>query len=189
MNESKTLTTTLEDLEDYDDLDVIETIGSKVVYDGEKKPGDFLTPASIITGVIAVVLALVIFFGLVVRKKDPNSGFAKWWKEFLNFRKIWIAGLMKFVYLLAALLTIGAGIVMIIYGFWWGKEQGIMLLVGLGIIILGNIVLRLSFEMTMLMVGLWENTSDIRGAIVGARQRVEEKRAAQQAAKTEPKEE
>lgn len=183
MNESKILTTTLEDLEDFD---VIETIGADVDTRGEKEPGDFLTPASIITGVIALVLALVIFFGLVVRKKDPNSGVAKWWKDFLNFRKIWIAGLMKFVYLLSALLTIGAGIVMIIYGFWWGKEQGIMLLVGLGIIILGNIVLRLSFEMTMLMVGLWENTSDIRGAIVGARQRVEEKRAAQ-AAKAEPK--
>ena len=186
MNESKILTTTLEEVEDFD---LIETTGVDIDSGSGKPPGDFLTPASIITGVIAVVLALVIFFGLVIRKKEPNSGFAKWWKEFLNFRKIWIAGLMKFVYLLGALLTIGAGIVMIIYGFWWGKEQGIMLLVGLGVIILGNIVLRLSFEMTMLMVGLWENTSDIRGAIVGARQRVEEKRAAQAATKPESKKE
>ena len=142
------------------------------------------------TVVLSLVVALILFFGLVIRKKDPESGFAKWWKEFLNFRKIWIAGIMKFVYIFGSLLCIFGGIALMIYGLWEGREPGIMILVGLGTMIVGPISLRLTFEMTMLFVGLWENTADIRGAVVGARQRVEEKRAAVLAkaeAKPEPK--
>lgn len=155
-----------------------------------KEPDQFLLPAGIVTVVLSLVVALILFFGLVIRKKDPESGFAKWWKEFLNFRKIWIAGIMKFVYIFGSLLCIFGGIALMIYGFWEGREPGIMILVGLGTMIVGPISLRLTFEMTMLFVGLWENTADIRGAVVGARQRVEEKRAAVLAkaeAKPEPK--
>ena len=155
--------------------------------DDDKDPSDFLHPASIIAAIVSIVLALIIFFGFVIRKKDPNGGIAKWWKEFLNFRKIWIAGLMKFIYLLGTISLFALGIVIIVYAIWWGKETGIMILVGLGVMTLGNIALRLVFEMTMLMVGLWENTADIRGAIVGARQRVEAKRAAVAEPKPEEK--
>ena len=143
-----------------------------------KEPDQFLLPAGIVTVVLSLVVALILFFGLVVRKKDPESGFAKWWKEFLNFRKIWIAGIMKFIYIFGSLLCIFGGIALMIYALWEGREPGVMILVGLGVMIVGPISLRLTFEMTMLFVGVWENTADIRGAVVGARQRVEEKRAA-----------
>ena len=143
-----------------------------------KEPEQFLLPAGIVTVVLSLVVAFALFFGLVIRKKDPESRFAKWWKEFLNFRKIWIAGIMKFFYIFGSLLCIFGGIAFIIYAIWQGREQGIGILVGLGIMIIGSIMLRLSFEMSMLFIGLWENTADIRGAVVGVRQRVEEKRAA-----------
>ena len=149
-----------------------------------------MLPAGIVTVVLSLVIALILFFGLVIRKKDPESGFAKWWKEFLNFRKIWIAGIMKFVYIFGSLLCIFGSIALMIYGFWEGREPGVMILVGLGVMIVGPILLRLTFEMTMLFVSVWDNTADIRGAVVGARQRVEEKRAAVLAkaeAKPEPK--
>ena len=151
-----------------------------------KEPEQFLLPAGVVTVVLSLVVAFVLFFGLVIRKKDPESRFAKWWKEFLNFRKIWIAGIMKFLYIFGSLLFIFGGIALMIYAIWEGREQGIMILVGLGVMIVGPILLRLSFETTMLFVGLWENTADIRGAVVGEKQRVEEKRAAT-LAKTEVK--
>ena len=157
---------------------IIEEIDDTPRSGYNKEPDQFLLPAGIVTVVLSLVVALILFFGLVIRKKDPESGFAKWWKEFLNFRKIWIAGIMKFVYIFGSLLCIFGGIALMIYGFWEGREPGVMILVGLGVMIVGPILLRLTFEMTMLFVSVWENTADIRGAVVGARQRVEEKRAA-----------
>lgn len=157
---------------------IIEEIDDTPRSGYNKEPDQFLLPAGIVTVVLSLVVALILFFGLVIRKKDPESGFAKWWKEFLNFRKIWIAGIMKFVYISGSLLCIFGGIALMIYGFWEGREPGVMILVGLGMMIVGPISLRLTFEMTMLFVGIWENTANIRGAVVGARQRVEEKRAA-----------
>lgn len=143
-----------------------------------RDPEGFMMPATLVVSVLSLVLALVIFFGFVIRKKDPKSSIARWWKEFLNFRKIWIAGLMKFCYLFAALFTIFGGIAIIIYGFYEGREQGVMLLVGLGTIVFGTIGERLIYEFFMILVGLWENTADIRGVLVGAKQRVEDKKAA-----------
>ena len=157
---------------------IIEEIDDTPRSGYNKESNQFLLPAGIVTAVLSLVVALILFFGLVIRKKDPESGFAKWWKEFLNFRKIWIAGIMKFVYIFGSLLCIFGGIALMIYGFWEGREPGVMILVGLGVMIVGPILLRLTFEMTMLFVSVWENTADIRGAVVGARQRVEEKRAA-----------
>lgn len=169
---------------------IIEEIDDTPRSGYNKGSDQFLLPAGIVTVVLSLVIALILFFGLVIRKKDPESGFAKWWKEFLNFRKIWIAGIMKFVYIFGSLLCIFGGIALMIYGFWEGHEPGVMILVGLGVMIVGPILLRLTFEMTMLFVGVWENTANIRGAVVGARQRVEEKRAAVLAkaeVKSEPK--
>lgn len=157
---------------------IIEEIDDTPRSGYNKEPDQFLLPAGIVTVALSLVVASILFFGLVARKKDPESGFAKWWKEFLNFRKIWIAGIMKFVYIFGSLLCIFGGIALMIYGFWEGREPGVMILAGLGVMIVGPIMLRLSFEMTMLFVGVWENTADIRGAVAGARQRVEEKRAA-----------
>ena len=163
---------------------------SSTSYDGGSRiqdPEQYAIGAATVSGIIAALFALVIFFAFVIRKKDPNSGFAKWWKEFWNFRKIWIAGLMKFIYLLVSFFLINFGIATIIYGFMSDHEQWVMILGGLGVMIVGNIVLRLVFELVMLMVGLWENTADIRGALVGARQRVEAKRVAEVESKPEPK--
>ena len=41
-----------------------------------------------------------------------------------------------------------------------------MILSGLAVIILGNIVLRLMMEGMMIMIGMWENTSDMRAVMV-----------------------
>ena len=93
----------------------------------------------------------------------PKSKFMRYLHEFLNFRKIWVAGILKFVYIfLAASLTIGSVVLM----FYGGDRVLEFILAGLLIMIFGNIFLRIGFEMTMIMIGLWENTRDIRGALV-----------------------
>ena len=116
-----------------------------------------------ITAGLSLVIALVVFFGVTMKRKMPKSGFMRYLREFLNFRKIWVAGILKFVYIfLAAGLTIGS-IVMMFYG---GDRVLEFVLLGLFIIVFGNILLRIGFEMTMITIGLWENTRDIRGVLV-----------------------
>ena len=137
----------------------------ETLYDLEKEANhaeSFAMVAGISTIMLSLIVAIVLFCGVVARRGEPKSKFVRWLKEFLNFRKIWIAGILKFVYIfLAAVVTIG-GIMVMFYG---GDEPWVMVLVGLGVVILGNLSLRIGFEMTMIMIGMWENTSDIRRAL------------------------
>jgi len=58
-----------------------------------------------------------------------------------------------------------------------GEEDLVLPMIGAGLltIIFGNIFLRLIMEMMMIMIGLWENTSDIRAVLVKDEEAPEEK--------------
>jgi ABC-type multidrug transport system permease subunit len=126
--------------------------------------------ALVVTAGVSFVIALVIFFAIAMKRKAPKSGFMRYLREFLNFRKIWVAGILKFVYIFSALaLTIGS-IVMMFFG---GDRVLEFVLLGIFMIVFGNIFLRLGFEMTMMIIGIWENTRDIRGSLVKDEERPE----------------
>lgn len=117
----------------------------------------------LVVAAVSLVLAIAVFFALTIRKKAPRGKFLRKIKEFLNFRKVWIAGIIKFVYLFLALtLTIGC-IVMMFFG---GANELKMILLCLFMLVFGNVSLRIGFEMTMIFIGLWENTNDIRAVLV-----------------------
>ena len=97
----------------------------------------------------------------------------RWLREFLNFRSIMIAGIIKFLYVfLAVALTISSVIVM-----FQGRDDTVlmMILIGLAMLIIGNIVLRITMEMTMAIISMWDNTSDIRGVLMKEEEMPEEK--------------
>ena len=115
-------------------------------------------------GVIALIAAILLFIFVVQRKKSFKGRFANWMKEYLNFRSVLIAGIIKFLYVfLAVFLTIMSFIIM-----FQGKDNEVlpMILTGLASLILGNILLRVMMELTMAMIVVWENTSDIRLLLV-----------------------
>ena len=123
--------------------------------------------------IVSLIITILVFVLLVQKKKAPRSRFLKWLREFLNFRSMLIAGLIKFFYLfLATLLTIG-GVVMM----FMGKNDTVlpMILIGLAVIVFGNIILRLTMEGMMIMIGLWENTNDMRAVMVKDEETPEEK--------------
>ncbi|MBR3319643.1 DUF4282 domain-containing protein [Candidatus Saccharibacteria bacterium] len=118
----------------------------------------------LIVGVVALITAILVFVLVVKRKKSFKGKFANWIKEFLNFRSILVAGIIKILYIfLAVFLTIMSIIVM-----FQGKGDDVlpMVLSGLAMLIFGNILLRVMLEMTMAMIVVWENTSDIRLLLV-----------------------
>lgn len=136
---------------------------------------DFMVNPGVVIAVllISLIVTIVVFVALVERKKAPRSSFLRWLREYLNFRSILIAGIIKFVYLfLATLLTLMGIVVM-----FMGKGDAVLaaVLAGFAMIIFGNIGLRLILEMTMITIGLWENTSDIRAVLVKDEEAPEEK--------------
>ena len=115
-------------------------------------------------GVIALITAIIVFIFVIQRKKSFKGKFANWVKEYLNFRSILIAGIIKILYVFfAVFLTIMSFIVM-----FQGKGDEVlpMILTGLALLILGNIMLRVMLELTMALIVVWENTSDIRRLLV-----------------------
>lgn len=116
-----------------------------------------------VAAIMSLVFALVVFFAITMKKKASRSKFMRYLREFLNFRKIWIASILKFVYVFLALfITIGS-IVMMFFG---GNHVVATIIVCSLVLVFGNILLRIGFEMTMITIGLWENTRDIRGVLV-----------------------
>ncbi len=123
--------------------------------------------------IASFVIACLVFVFLIQKKKAPRGRFMRWLREFLNFRSIMIAGIIKFLYVfLAVALTISSVIVM-----FQGRDDTVlmMILIGLAMLIIGNIVLRIIMEMTMAIISMWDNTSDIRGVLVKEEEMPEEK--------------
>lgn len=123
--------------------------------------------------IASFVIACLVFVFLIQKKKAPRGRFMRWLREFLNFRSIMIAGIIKFLYVfLAVALTISSVIVM-----FQGRDDTVlmMILIGLAMLIIGNIVLRITMEMTMAIISMWDNTSDIRGVLMKEEEMPEEK--------------
>lgn len=126
-------------------------------------------------GIASFIVAVVVFVALVERKKAPRNKFLRWLREYLNFRSVLISGIIKFVYMfMAVFLTIVSVIVMCS-----GKDDMVLPMIGIGfaIMVIGNILLRVMLELTMALIVIWENTSDIRSVVVKDEEKPKEKEA------------
>lgn len=126
----------------------------------------------VVATIVAFVVAILLFVLVVQKKKAPRGRFMKWLREYLNFRSILISGIIKFVYIfLAVLLTIMSVVVMC-----QGRDETILPMIGVGLamMVFGNIFLRIMMELTMAIIMMWDNTSDIRGVLVKEEERPED---------------
>ena len=131
---------------------------------GSNPFGDVQPMVLLVVAVVALIIAIVLLVTVVERKKAFRGRFLNWLREYLNFRSILISGIIKFVYLfLATFLTIMSIVVMCS-----GRDDMVLPMIGIGLAILvfGNVFLRIMLEMSMALIVVWENTSDIRGVIV-----------------------
>jgi len=118
----------------------------------------------IAVGIIALIVAILVFIFVIQRKKSFKGRFANWIKEFLNFRSILVAGIIKILYVFLAVFLTIMSIILMFQGK--GDEVLPMVLTGLASLIFGNIILRVMLELTMALIVVWENTSDIRLLLV-----------------------
>lgn len=111
-----------------------------------------------IWGIIAMILAIVggilLFFLFVNAKTTPKGKFAKWLKNFLNFKIMWIEGILKIIYYIATIFTV-------LYSFSFLALGGYGFLMFIICLIVVPIVIRIIYEATMMFVMIWHNTKDI----------------------------
>lgn len=108
----------------------------------------------IIAAILAIVGGILVYFLFVKSKNEPKGKFAKWLKEFLSFKVMWLEPILKCVYYIATIATI-----LISFGFLGFGGTGVLMF--FLTLILGPIAVRLMYEFTMMFIMIWRNTRDI----------------------------
>lgn len=106
----------------------------------------------VISAVIAVFGGIFAYF-MFVNSKDTSkfTGFVAWLHEFLNFKKLFIAGILKVLYIITAIFITLSSFSFI------SVSIGTFFLY----LILGNVITRISYELILMMITIVNNTSEI----------------------------
>ena len=108
----------------------------------------------IIAAILAIVGGILVYFLFVRSKNEPKGKFLKWLKDFLAFKVMWIEPILKVVYYIATIYVI-------LFSFTFLALGGMGVLYFFLWLVLGPIVVRLAYEMTMMFIMIWHNTRDI----------------------------
>lgn len=106
----------------------------------------------IISIILAIVGGLLIYF-LFLNKKNEGKfkGFIGWLYDFLSFKKMFLEALLKITYLIIALYITLASFALI----------GVNFLAFLSMLILGNLVVRIGYEFSLILLVICRNTTEI----------------------------
>lgn len=123
----------------------------------------------IIIGIVLAVAATVFICVRVLPKKYDgrlNSKFLQFLHDFFNFKTFYIEALTKFIFVLLTCLCIFVGFLLMFgkfeyYGYFGMTFTQSTLLYGLGIMLLGPLVLRVTYEFVMMAILLVQNVIDI----------------------------
>ena len=106
---------------------------------------------TIIAFVLAIVGAIIAYFLFVKPEKKYPQKFVNWLRSFLNFNEMLIEPILKVTYIfLAIFITLTSF-----------NYIGSNFLVFLLTLVLGNLAIRVIYEASMMMVGIWKNTKEI----------------------------
>lgn len=107
---------------------------------------------SIIAIVIAIIGGICLYFTVFSDKnKGKYNGFMAKLYDFVKFKKMFVTTILKITYLIFAIY-----ITLLSFGF-----IGTSFLTFILTLVLGNIGLRLAFEFSLVILGIYENTTEI----------------------------
>lgn len=135
----------------YDDLDVDSLLGN---YGSSASAIQGIGIWMIIAAILAIVGGILVYFLFVRSKTEPKGKFAKWLKDFLSFKVMWIEPILKVAYYIGTIYVI-------LFSFSFLAMGGMGVLLFFLWLILGPICVRLFYEMTMMFILIWRNTRDI----------------------------
>ena len=110
----------------------------------------------IVALVVSIIGCFVVYFLFVRKDVNTKKPFVLWLKDFLNFDKMLIEPILKIAYIFAALfITLGSFALI-----------GTNFLVFLLTIIFGNIGARILYELALINVMIWKNTTEIKNKAI-----------------------
>ncbi len=104
---------------------------------------------------LAVIGGLVLYFLFIKPDKKVENKALAWFKEFFNFHKMLIEDLLKTTYIVLAIFITLYSFALIAVNF-----LGFILT-----IVLGNVILRLVYEASLILIMIWKNTNDINKSL------------------------
>ncbi len=120
--------------------------------------GSDASTAMVVCAIVAIIAGILLYFLFLSPKNDKKfTGFAGWLYDFLAFKKLLIEAILKIVYLICACFLTLAGIVTLFSSFG----------AGLGMLVIGNVMLRLGYEFMLLLIIICKNTSEINKKLSG----------------------
>ena len=106
------------------------------------------TAVAFILAIIGGIIAYILF---VKPSKKIDNKFLNWLKDFLDFKNMLIEVILKVSYIVLAIF-----ITLFSFNFIGSNFLGFILM-----LTLGNIVLRLIYEASLIMLMIWKNTTEI----------------------------
>lgn len=120
--------------------------------------------AMIIGFVLALAATIVMYVMVMPKKKDGQlSPFFQFLHNYFHFKQLYIEVVMKFMFALLTLTCIAGGFFML-FSSTYGQSFA---LAGFLLMILGPIVMRLLYEMSMMFILLVQNVIDINKKLKG----------------------
>ncbi len=108
----------------------------------------------IIAIILAVIGGILVYFLFVKSKTEPKGKFAKWLKDFLAFKIMWIEPILKVIYYIATIFIV-------LFSFSYLSLGGYGFLMFILTLVLGPVIIRIFYEATMMFIMIWRNTRDI----------------------------
>ena len=106
----------------------------------------------IIAFVVSLIGCFVIYFIFVNNKNEEKNKYLAWLNSFLKFDKMLIETILKIAYIFCALfLTLGS--------FALISSSFVSFLI---VIIFGNLMARVMYELSLIRVMTWKNTNEIK---------------------------
>ena len=106
---------------------------------------------TIVAFILSIIGAILAYFMFVKPEKKYPNKFVNWLRSFLNFQEMLIEPILKVTYIFLALLITLNSFSLISESF-----VGFLL-----VLVLGNLIVRVVYEASMMMVSIWKNTKEI----------------------------
>lgn len=104
----------------------------------------------LISLIVAIIGGITLYF-VFFKKENKFDGILKWAHDFFNFKKLMLEDILKICYLMSAIYITLSSLGLIAVNFL----ASIVTLIG------GNLVLRIIYEMLILLIKICQNTSEI----------------------------
>ena len=106
----------------------------------------------IVSIILAIVGGILIYFLFLSKKNEGKfNGFVGWLYDFLSFKKMFMEALLKITYLIVAIYITLSSFAFISTSF----------VLFLAMLIIGNVVARLVYEFSLLLLVICRNTTEI----------------------------